>query len=228
MNQCYTSSFTCIDCSRQFDSSTVHGHTQCVTEHDKYAKGATKPGGFAEKGFYDDQGKTDPGGTGRGGVVVVGQEFLSLRAPWVCSVCNVTCTSKQTLESHATGTKHIRRVRARLREQGGEMKEENVEEKTDTQAAAEGDGDRTKKKKDKKDMKQKKKKDSNSDKKKNLQKLARKELEKNNGSMKKKKLFKALEVFLQENKYDEKRAEKHLAKTCNVFTLEGKHIKLSS
>lgn len=222
LSQCYTSSFTCIDCSRQFDSSSVHGHTQCVTEHDKYAKGATKPGGFAEKGFYDDAGKKDTGGTSGGGVV--GQEFLSSRAPWVCSVCNVTCTSKQTLESHATGTKHIRRVRARLREQGGEVNGGIVKETNDTIAG--NGGEKEAKMEDKKEEKTEKR--VKKDIKRTLQKLAKKELEKNNGSMKKKKLFKALEAFLLEHKYNEKRAEKHLARNCDIFTLEGKLVKLSS
>lgn len=50
---CSASRFTCIDCSRTFDRHSVQAHNSCVTEHDKYAKGATKPGGFAEKGFFD-------------------------------------------------------------------------------------------------------------------------------------------------------------------------------
>jgi hypothetical protein len=29
----------------------LQGHTQCVTEHEKYALGATKPGGYAAGGF---------------------------------------------------------------------------------------------------------------------------------------------------------------------------------
>ena len=214
MNQCYTSSFTCIDCSRQFDSSSVHGHTQCVTEHDKYAKGATKPGGFAEKGFYHDETKKDAV-VGTNGSVA-GEEFLSKRAPWVCSVCNVTCTSKQTLESHATGTKHIRRVRARLREQAGGETKEDTPPVPEEQVTPEGHEKKEKKSKKKKEIQ------------KNLQKLVKKELEKNNGTMKKKKLFKALEAFLQEHNCSEAKAEKHLTKKCDAFTFEGKRIKLSS
>ena len=30
----------------------MQGHTSCVTEDQKYAKGATKPGGFASTGFF--------------------------------------------------------------------------------------------------------------------------------------------------------------------------------
>jgi cell growth-regulating nucleolar protein len=115
MNQCSASSFTCIDCSRQFDQTTVHSHTQCVTEHEKYAKGATKPGGFAEKGFYAKSDTQSGEDVGRLAVdEVTGAQFLSTIAPWKCSVCNVTCTSRETLLGHAQGSKHKRRSKAAL------------------------------------------------------------------------------------------------------------------
>ena len=77
-----------------------------MTEHDKYAKGATKPGGFAAAGFY---------GSGKaaaedGQAAAAGLEFLSSRPPWKCNICNVSCTSRETLLGHATGAKHKRRV----------------------------------------------------------------------------------------------------------------------
>ncbi len=77
-----------------------------MTEHDKYAKGATKPGGFAAQGFYGstENAKAEaPAGPS-------GLEFLATRPPWKCSVCNVTCTSSETLMGHAAGAKHKRRV----------------------------------------------------------------------------------------------------------------------
>ena len=66
-------------------------HTTCVTEHDKYAKGATKPGGFAAGGFY---------GSGKaaaedGQAAAAGLEFLSSRPPWKCNICNISCTSRE-------------------------------------------------------------------------------------------------------------------------------------
>jgi cell growth-regulating nucleolar protein len=88
----------------------VQSHTQCVTEVEKYALGATKPGGYAEKGFFSDQQQAGGGPAGE----AAGLEFLSNRPPWKCSVCNVSCTSKETLMGHAHGTKHRRRVRAAL------------------------------------------------------------------------------------------------------------------
>ena len=39
-----------------------------------------------------------------------GLEFLSSRAPWKCNICNVACTSQDTLMGHAAGAKHKRRV----------------------------------------------------------------------------------------------------------------------
>ena len=78
-----------------------------MTEHDKYAKGATKPGGYAASGYFGN-GETAkaPDASAPAGLV-----FLSMRAPWKCSICNVTCTSQETLLGHASGAKHKRRVR---------------------------------------------------------------------------------------------------------------------
>eukprot|EP00891_Asterochloris_glomerata_P001225 jgi/Astpho2/1225/gw1.00023.71.1_t len=113
LGQCSARSFTCIDCSRTFDRASVKGHTSCVTEDQKYAKGATKPGGFASTGFFkggtqvlaapQQQGVTDADAE-------ADKAFLSQRPPWKCSICSVTCTSQSTLEAHAAGTKHRRRV----------------------------------------------------------------------------------------------------------------------
>lgn len=84
------------------------GHTTCVTEHEKYALGATKPGGYAAQGF--NHGKA-ANGSATPSTEATGLEFLATRPPWACSVCNVNCTSRETLEGHAAGAKHKRRVR---------------------------------------------------------------------------------------------------------------------
>lgn len=81
-------------------------HTTCVSEHDKYAKGATKPGGYAAQGFYGSGEKAKAEAPG----APAGLEFLATHAPWKCSICNVTCTSSETLMGHAAGAKHKRRV----------------------------------------------------------------------------------------------------------------------
>ncbi|KAK9813891.1 hypothetical protein WJX73_003523 [Symbiochloris irregularis] len=105
--RCSSSHFTCLDCSRTFGRNDVKQHTSCVTEHDKYASGATKPGGFAATGFFNStsQRPTEAG-------TPEGTQYLSKGPPWVCSICQVTCTSQQTLDGHASGAKHKRRARA--------------------------------------------------------------------------------------------------------------------
>ena len=85
-------------------------HTTCVTEHDKYAKGATKPGGYAASGFYGSEGPVKASDAS----AAAGLEFLSTRPPWKCTICNVSCTSQETLLGHASGAKHKRRVSALL------------------------------------------------------------------------------------------------------------------
>uniref|UniRef100_A0A7S0RM70 C2H2-type domain-containing protein n=1 Tax=Chlamydomonas leiostraca TaxID=1034604 RepID=A0A7S0RM70_9CHLO len=102
-------SFTCVDCCVTFDRNGAKGHSQCVTEHEKYALGATKPGGFAANGLPGNREQAQPKSQDN---EPSGLEFLSTRPPWRCSVCNVNCTSKDTLMSHASGVKHKRRARA--------------------------------------------------------------------------------------------------------------------
>lgn len=220
MQQCYTSSFTCIDCSRQFDCSSVHGHTQCVTEHDKYAKGATKPGGFAEKGYYDG----GSAGNGEASKDVVGAEFLSTSAPWVCQVCNVTCTSRQTLEGHATGAKHVRRVKARLKEQSAVPATNGHagDDPTAKEDAKESKASEDKKSSKKKEKKTKKDASFSSQ----LKATVKEALKKHGGEMKKKKLLKSLESFLGKHGCTEKKVEKKLSKS-SAFSIDGKMVKLA-
>lgn len=110
---CAAGSLTCIDCSRTFDQRSYKAHNTCVTESQKYAEGATKPGGFASKGFFD------TGAINGGSIPTVTaasspteDKHLSTQAPWKCSICNVSCTSSETLLGHAGGKKHIRRAQA--------------------------------------------------------------------------------------------------------------------
>ena len=90
--------------------ASLQEHTTCVTEHDKYAKGATKPGGYAASGFYrNGEAVKGPDASAPGGL-----EFLSTRPPWKCTICSVSCTSQETLMGHASGAKHKRRVSTSL------------------------------------------------------------------------------------------------------------------
>ncbi|GAX79446.1 hypothetical protein CEUSTIGMA_g6887.t1 [Chlamydomonas eustigma] len=128
---CYT--FTCIDCSTTFDKSSVMGHNSCVTEHQKYALCATKPGGFASQGFKGQA--VAAADTAPSSQEPTGLEFLSSRPPWKCSVCNVSCTSQETLMAHAAGVKHKRRARAATAAAGGEGKDSKPQGMNTTAAA---------------------------------------------------------------------------------------------
>ena len=61
-------------------------HNTCVTEHEKYAKGATKPGGHAANGFFsgDAASAAALSPAADGGDAVVGAQYLSSRPPWKC------------------------------------------------------------------------------------------------------------------------------------------------
>lgn len=170
-NACSASAFSCIDCLQVFDRRTVQSHVSCVTEHEKYALGATKPGGAQ---VMREANARREGGAGGGGDVgdVVGDEFLSTRAPWACSCCGVKCTSEDTLLGHARGKKHKSKARsARARAAGGGEGEGGAGEAA-AEAAAEpskkdddDDGGVKEKKAAKKEKKEKKEKKSKREKK---------------------------------------------------------------
>jgi len=125
-NACSASILSCVDCGQEFNRHTVQGHTTCVTEHEKYALGATKPGGKASA-FNGTAAKEKMGGqTGpfRGEERtddIIGREYLATKAPWLCSCCNIECTGAETLKSHALGKKHTRKATT-LRKQKEEGK----------------------------------------------------------------------------------------------------------
>ena len=132
----------------------MSSHDSCVTEHDKYAKGATKPGGAAANGFFGDgAAAAAPAAAAAaaasvarsGSEAVEGAEHLSTRFPWRCHLCGVTCTSQETLSGHASGLKHRRRARAAAKSKnqeggggggGGEEEEEQGGKKGAAVAAA--------------------------------------------------------------------------------------------
>jgi cell growth-regulating nucleolar protein len=222
--QCRNATFTCIDCSRPFDQSTVHGHTSCVTEHEKYAQGATKPGGFASGGFYGDGAAAGQQNGSAGGGGPEGLEFLSTRAPWKCSICNVNCTSSETLMGHAAGAKHKRRAKAAIAARNGGSEKKDEEEKVEAGAANGQNGTSEKEKDMKSSKKDKKKKEIN------WKKLAATELKKSGGDMKSKKLIKAIlsaaAAVDGEEGVDSDKILKKLEKS-KKFKVDGKTIKLN-
>jgi hypothetical protein len=60
----------------------MQAHTTCVTEHEKYALGATKPGGYAANGYPGDAQKQQQKSTQE--AEPTGLQFLATRAPWRC------------------------------------------------------------------------------------------------------------------------------------------------
>ncbi|CAO2183558.1 unnamed protein product [Urochloa humidicola] len=100
---CSSWKLSCIDCGEFFSQDTVQGHTQCISEAEKYGpKGQSKPSNGAS-------GKPDKPKPNADVDVNVG---LSTRPPWLCSLCNTTTTSKQTLLLHADGKKHRAKAKA--------------------------------------------------------------------------------------------------------------------
>ena len=174
-NNCSASRLSCVDCGQEFDRYSVQQHTSCVTEHEKYALGATKPGGKAN---YAANGGGKGGGGERGGGVaaekekgeqaplsspatgsekkesIPGREFLATEAPWMCTCCNVECTGAETLKSHALGKKHKRKAKT-LRAQKEEEKKN--EGKPKLNPAEEKKEKKKEKKEEKKEKKARKK-----------------------------------------------------------------------
>ncbi|PIA64229.1 hypothetical protein AQUCO_00100013v1 [Aquilegia coerulea] len=101
---CSANKLSCIDCGETFGQQSVQGHTQCITEAEKYGPKAQgkAPNGTPAKSSNDSKKKPDVD-------INVG---LSSRPPWFCSLCNTSATSKQTLMLHADGKKHRAKARA--------------------------------------------------------------------------------------------------------------------
>ncbi|KAJ9538579.1 hypothetical protein OSB04_031312 [Centaurea solstitialis] len=144
---CSANKLSCIDCGQMFGQQSVQGHTQCITETEKYGpKGQNKP---STPGKPNSASKPKPEVD-----INVG---LSERPPWFCSLCNTSATSKQTLLSHADGKKHRAKARAfhaskqppKVSEEptpNTEAKSENVQQ-NDSEDVKESDASESKKRK---------------------------------------------------------------------------------
>lgn len=75
MAYCSASRLTCLDCNVTFRRDAVKGHTQCVTEHEKYAEGKTKAAGF--KGIANHE--TSAQDLGAGNTI-----SMPHGPPWIC------------------------------------------------------------------------------------------------------------------------------------------------
>lgn len=99
---CSAFKLSCIDCGETFGQQSVQGHTQCITEAEKYGPKGQVKASNASKPKSDSKQKPDID-------INVG---LSQRPPWFCSLCNTSATSQQTLLLHAEGKKHRGKARA--------------------------------------------------------------------------------------------------------------------
>ncbi|KAA8534809.1 hypothetical protein F0562_029749 [Nyssa sinensis] len=118
---CSANKLSCIDCGQTFGQQSVQGHTQCITEAEKYGpKGQGKASNATStKQNNDSKQKPDVD-------INVG---LSERAPWFCSLCNTKATSQQALLLHADGKKHRAKARAF---HGAKQQPKHEEESTPT------------------------------------------------------------------------------------------------
>lgn len=101
---CSAFKLSCIDCGETFSQQSVQGHTQCISEAEKYGpKGQGKvSNGTPAKPGKDAKQQPDFD-------ITVG---LTKRPPWFCSLCNIKASSEQTLLLHAEGKKHKAKARA--------------------------------------------------------------------------------------------------------------------
>ncbi|KAI4376514.1 hypothetical protein MLD38_014266 [Melastoma candidum] len=123
---CSAFKLSCIDCGEMFGQQAVQGHTQCITEAEKYGpkgQGKASSNNNTPAKTNDKDSKQQPDFDIRVG--------LSERPPWICSICNTKATSEQTLLLHAEGKKHRAKARAfhaskQAPKQGGESKPNSV------------------------------------------------------------------------------------------------------
>uniref|UniRef100_A0A7N0UKQ3 U1-type domain-containing protein n=1 Tax=Kalanchoe fedtschenkoi TaxID=63787 RepID=A0A7N0UKQ3_KALFE len=101
--KCSASKLSCIDCGQMFGQDTVQGHTQCISEAEKYGpKGMVKPSNATAMNTRNSNQKPEVD-------INVG---LSENPPWFCSLCKTNATSRQALLLHADGKKHKGKARA--------------------------------------------------------------------------------------------------------------------
>lgn len=113
-SRCSASNLTCVDCQATFAFSTALSHDTCFTEHEKYAlaKNARNLAPSAKASAASVRSEGDGTKSQR---AIEGEEHLANKPPWKCFLCNVTCTSYETLRGHASGKRHVSKARAAKR-----------------------------------------------------------------------------------------------------------------
>jgi hypothetical protein len=92
---------TCVDCGKVFDSNSVNMHNSCVSEAEKY------------QGKLYAGPKHSEGGNAQGCGAPVASVDLSLvrGPPWVCKMCNVSCSGRDNLIAHHQSKKHVNKAK---------------------------------------------------------------------------------------------------------------------
>ncbi|KAH7445991.1 hypothetical protein KP509_01G031500 [Ceratopteris richardii] len=100
---CSSQKLSCIDCGVTFTQQSVQGHTQCISEAEKYGPKNMGVVNKEKKKASCREEDADNLNINLG---------LSTRPPWSCSICNVKATSQETLLLHSQGKKHKSKVRS--------------------------------------------------------------------------------------------------------------------
>jgi hypothetical protein len=91
---------TCVDCGKVFDSNSVNSHNSCVSEAEKY-QGKLYAGPKHAEGS---------GSQGCAPVAAVDQSLIR-GPPWVCKMCNVSCSGRDNLVAHHQSKKHVNKAK---------------------------------------------------------------------------------------------------------------------
>jgi hypothetical protein len=91
---------TCVDCGKVFDANSVNMHNSCVSEAEKY-QGKLYAGPKHSEG--NAQGSCAPAAS-------IDQSLIR-GPPWLCKMCNVSCSGRDNLIAHHQSKKHVNKAK---------------------------------------------------------------------------------------------------------------------
>ena len=106
--RCSAFALTCVDCQSTFEFTQAHSHDRCFTEHEKYALAKASHNLQPNTASSPHSTRSAQPSQRR----IEGEKYLASKPPWKCFLCNITCTSLDTLRGHAAGKRHISKARA--------------------------------------------------------------------------------------------------------------------
>jgi hypothetical protein len=91
---------TCVDCGKVFDSNSVNLHNSCVSEAEKY------------QGKLYAGPKHSESGNAHAPCAAASVDLSLIRGPpWVCKMCNVSCSGRDNLIAHHQSKKHVNKAK---------------------------------------------------------------------------------------------------------------------